>query len=98
MRYNFKKLALAVMLGFLVAGVPAVAVAGDVYVNGYTRSDGTYVRAHIRSSPDSSTSNNYGRSKNDYELLNPRSRDEDGDGIPNYLDSDNGTKRKCRFC
>lgn len=34
--------------------------SSDVYVNGYTRSDGTYVRSHYRSAPDSSTSNNYG--------------------------------------
>lgn len=31
----------------------------DQYVNGYTRSDGTYVQGHWRSSPDSSYNNNY---------------------------------------
>ena len=31
----------------------------DVYVKGYTRSDGTYVAPHYRSSPDSSHNNNW---------------------------------------
>lgn len=39
--------------------VPAPADAGDVYVHGYTRSDGTYVRPHYRSSPDNSYNNNW---------------------------------------
>ena len=37
----------------------AVVVSADVYVNGYTRSNGTYVSPHVRSSPDSSPYNNY---------------------------------------
>lgn len=36
--------------------VPAVA---DTYVSGYTRSNGTYVAPHYRSSPDSSFNNNW---------------------------------------
>ena len=31
----------------------------DVYVRGYTRKDGTYVRPHYRSSPDNSYNNNW---------------------------------------
>lgn len=34
--------------------------SSDVYVSGYTRSDGTYVRSHYRSAPDGISSNNYG--------------------------------------
>lgn len=64
------------------------AVAEDVYVEGYHRSDGTYVRPHVRSSPDSSISNNYGPSQNSSELMNPRSRDYDNDGLSNYQDFD----------
>lgn len=67
---------------------PVFLYAKDVKVKGYYRKDGTYVRPHIRSSPDSIKSNNYGPSKRSSELMNPRSRDYDGDGIPNYLDSD----------
>ncbi|PPK77291.1 hypothetical protein B0F87_102403 [Methylobacter tundripaludum] len=37
----------------------ANAVVADEYVNGYIRSNGTYVEPHYRSSPDSSTYNNY---------------------------------------
>jgi hypothetical protein len=33
--------------------------ANDVYVNGYTKSNGSYVEGHYRSAPDSSTSNNW---------------------------------------
>jgi hypothetical protein len=33
--------------------------AGDVWVNGYTRKDGTYVPGHHRSAPDSNPWNNY---------------------------------------
>ena len=35
------------------------AQAKDVYVNGYTRSDGTQVRGHYRSAPDNSYDNNW---------------------------------------
>ena len=37
----------------------AASLLADVWVNGYTRSDGTYVRGHYRSSPDSSYNNNW---------------------------------------
>ena len=35
------------------------AQAKDVYVKGYTRSDGTQVRGHYRSGPDNSFDNNW---------------------------------------
>lgn len=66
----------------------AEVFAGDVHVKGYHRSDGTYVRPHVRSSPDSSIYNNYGPSRYSSELMNPRSRDYDRDGTPNYRDRD----------
>ncbi len=37
----------------------SVAFAADVYVHGYTRSDGTYVQPYYRSAPDSNPYNNY---------------------------------------
>ena len=67
---------------------PAILFAKDVHVKGYYRSDGTYVRPHIRSSPDGIKSNNYGPSQSDNQLMNPKLRDYDGDGISNFLDSD----------
>ena len=39
-------------------------VAADVWVDGYCRSDGTYVQGHYRSSPDSSVTNNWSYSGN----------------------------------
>jgi len=46
-----------------LAGLGLVLVAGfaaaDEYVNGYLKSDGTYVQPHYRSSPDSSYNNNW---------------------------------------
>ena len=82
-----KALVFALSLLFLVSSAVSV-LARDVSVRGYYRKDGTYVRPHIRSAPDGIKSNNYGPSRNSQELMNPRSRDCDGDGIPNYLDSD----------
>ena len=48
--------ALAVAAVSLVGGAPAEA---QVYVNGYTRSNGTYVPGHYRSSPNSTQRDNY---------------------------------------
>lgn len=42
----------------------ASVFAKDVYVKGYTRSDGTYVAPHYRTSPDSTDLNNYSYSGN----------------------------------
>ena len=81
-----KKLIVIVLAILLV--IPSVLLAGDVRVKGYYRKDGTYVRPHVRSSPDSYKWNNHGPSQNDNELMNPRSRDSDRDGIPNYQDRD----------
>lgn len=78
---------LAVSLAILLCSVTD-SIAKDVYVKGHTRKDGTYVRPHIRSSPDAYKWNNYGPSRNDSELLNPKLRDNDSDGVPNYLDRD----------
>jgi hypothetical protein len=38
--------------------------AGDSYVRGYVRRDGTYVQGHHRSKPDNTINNNYGTSGN----------------------------------
>jgi len=76
---------IGVLIGMFLS---AIAFAGDVYVRGYYRSDGTYVRPHIRSSPDGFRWNNYGPSRHSYQLMNPWSRDYDRDGIPNYMDMD----------
>lgn len=66
----------------------ALLAKNDVIVKGYYRSDGTYVRPHIRTSPDNYKFNNYGPSRNSHELMYPKLRDKDRDGMPNYLDHD----------
>lgn len=60
-----KKVFLLALISILLISTIAHAApyrrrSSDVYVQSYTRRDGTYVRSHYRSAPDSSTSNNYG--------------------------------------
>lgn len=50
-----RKLIFAVLAGALIAP----SVSAQVRVKGYTRSDGTYVAPHYRSSPNSTTLDNY---------------------------------------
>jgi hypothetical protein len=52
------------------------ATAGDTYVHGYVRKDGTYVQGYHRTSPDSNPYNNYSTKGN----LNPWT------GQPGYKD------------
>lgn len=54
----------AVVLAF---GLATTAIAEDVYVNGYFRNDGTYVRPHYRTAPNNSVWDNYSTKGN----LNP---------------------------
>ena len=39
--------------------IAGTSFAGDVYVRGHYRSDGTYVQPHYRTAPDSNPFNNY---------------------------------------
>jgi hypothetical protein len=39
--------------------IGAGSLKADVYVDGYTRSNGTYVEGHYRTSPNGTTSDNY---------------------------------------
>jgi hypothetical protein len=43
----------------ITAAFVGPAFAGDVYVHGYTRRDGTYVQGYHRTTPDSNPYNNY---------------------------------------
>jgi hypothetical protein len=49
------------LLIVLAAGLAfsSVAFAGDVYVNGYFKSNGTYVQPYYRTAPDSNPYNNF---------------------------------------
>lgn len=46
------------ILAALLAAISSWVMA-DQYVNGYTRSDGTYVQPHYRTAPDGNPYNNY---------------------------------------
>ena len=56
-----------------VLGVPTVAELQSsqnvVYVNSYTREDGTVVKSHYRSKPDGIESNNFSVQKNSFGTL-----------------------------
>lgn len=83
----------SIIVFIIISITPTLVLSKDVYVKGYYRKDGTYVRPHVRSSPDSYKWNNYGPSRNSNELMNPRIRDYDRDGIPNYQDYDDDNDR-----
>ncbi len=52
-----KKLFLTVLAACIL--VPFISADAQVSVRGYYRKDGTYVRPHMRSSPNSTTLDNY---------------------------------------
>ena len=64
----------------------SLVFAEGLYVKGYYRSDGTYVRPHVRYLPNQFKYDNNEPSKNTYESTNPSARDNDGDGIANMYD------------
>ena len=77
-----------ILIALLITVCISLVYAEDVYVRGYYRKDGTYVQPYVRSSPNSEKWDNYGPSQDSYQLSNPRSRDYDSDGMPNYMDRD----------
>lgn len=86
--------AVLLILGLLFLS-NSLCYAGDVSVKGYYRKDGTYVRPHHRSSPDSDLSNNYGKAsyqqRKEYQnlpVIPSYKNDYDNDGTPNRYDKD----------
>ncbi|MCG8622989.1 MAG: hypothetical protein MJE68_13470 [Proteobacteria bacterium] len=63
MRKILVGLATTALIVVAVSGVARVAVA-DVWVDGYTRSDGGYVSGHFRTEPDGNPYNNYSHPNN----------------------------------
>ena len=53
-----------IFLGLVFVIFTISSVLADTYVSGYYRSDGTYVKPHYRSSPDSYRNNNWSTSGN----------------------------------
>ena len=54
-----KKIAAILLATAVTMGSLSTTASASVFVNGYTKSNGTYVGSHYRSSPDGFTFNNY---------------------------------------
>lgn len=48
-----------ILIGALISISTFSGLLADTYVNGYTKSNGTYVKGHYRSSPNSSKNDNW---------------------------------------
>ena len=57
-----------IIIGIILAISMSTMLLADTYVNGYYKSNGTYVQPHYRSSPNSTTSDNWST----YGNTNPR--------------------------
>lgn len=78
---------IALVLAFVFS--VSVAFAGDVYVRGYYRKDGTYVQPHYRSAPDGNASNNWSTRGN----VNPYTgQPGTRDPSPSFSDRDSGIR------
>ena len=69
----------------MLLGAVVPAIAGDVFVPGRFRHDGTYVQPHMRSAPDSSFNNNWST----YPNVNPYTGQQ-GTRQPKLFDGDSG--------
>lgn len=77
------KKSLCFLMVLLAVSFVSVALAQDVRVHGYTRSDGTYVQPHYRTQPDGNKFNNYSYPGN----LNPHTGQIGGHSTPNSFPS-----------
>lgn len=91
----------ALIISSLLIAICAAPSSADKWVNGYSKKDGTYVKGHMKSSPDSNRYNNkssqtYGGSQRDeyssgMGATNKKNssygyRDNDNDGLSNSYD------------
>ena len=53
-----------IIFALVIAAFSSTVLIADTWVNGYHRSDGTYVQGHYRSSPDNYRNNNWSTSGN----------------------------------
>jgi hypothetical protein len=75
-----KKTLTLILITLFIFGI-TTAVFADVWVNGYQRSDGTYVKGHWRSDPDGNFWNNYSTKGN----INPYTGKEGTISYESYL-------------
>lgn len=71
---------LAIFFVFVLTALAGAAYARDVYVNGHTRKDGTYVQPHYRSNPDGNFNNNWSTKGN----VNPYTGKAGTKSLPSY--------------
>lgn len=71
---------------FFLFPIMAEAKTCVVHVDGYYRSNGTYVPPHVRACPNKTKNDNFGAAKHPGD--NPFRRDKDKDRTPNYKDPD----------
>lgn len=76
------------VLFLAVVALMAQPALADTQVRGHYRKDGTYVQPHVRSSPNSSAYDNYGRQSGSPSYSSPYMRDQDHDGMSNRFDMD----------
>lgn len=82
-RTEMKKILVLLFLMFALASSASFA---DVYVNGYTRQDGTYVQPHYRSNPNSTVEDNYSTYPNVNPYTGEQGRRHIDDSSKNDLD------------
>lgn len=49
----------AIGIALVLGALPSASIAADTYVDGYYRSNGSYVQPHYRSSPNNTSSDNW---------------------------------------
>lgn len=80
----------------LLLGIAGIASA-DQYVQGHVRKDGTYVQGYHRSSPDSSTLNNYSTQGN-YNPYTGKQGTESAYSTPSYGSSSSSSSSRRADC
>lgn len=86
-----KKLLSGLLLAVFALLLPLQSVFADVWVNGYTRKDGTYVQGHYRSSPDGNPYNNWSYPGNTNPYTGVTAGGSESSYLQNYYDSSGST-------
>lgn len=85
------KIFLSGLMLAVLALLPLQSALADVWVNGYTRSDGTYVQGHYRSSPDGNPYNNWSYPGNTNPYTGVTAGGSESSYLQNYYDSSGST-------
>ena len=74
-----------IIIIFSILIITSLSVIADTYVKGYTKSDGTSVKGHYRSSPNGTVTDNYSY----YGNTNPYTGKTGSNKYKNYYSNDN---------